>query len=208
MTPCIDNYRDLPLGVYEQITAIRRDEDIDTQVAVLALLTGRTEADILDLPIGEYTALSAKSAFLYTAPEQKALPRVADAYRVGGFTLVPTKDLRKVTAAQYIDFQEYAKDVEHRFPEILSCFLVPKGCKYNNGYDVLEVQTAIRELSVADALALSAFFLSRYAALIRGTRISLEKARRRERNPERRARMEMELARLTGAWERLTAGRG
>ena len=43
MIHCIDNYRDLPLGVYEQIVAIKTDDPLDTQVAVLSLLTGLSE---------------------------------------------------------------------------------------------------------------------------------------------------------------------
>ena len=206
MIPCIDNYRDLPLGVYEQILAVKTEEDIDTQVAVLSLLTGLGERDILNLPIGDYTALAGKAAFLTTPPE--ALPRVANTYKVGGFELVPTRDLRKVTAAQYIDFQGYAPDAEHHLVEILSCFLVPKGKKYNDGYDILEVHAAIRDISVADALALSAFFFSKYTALIRTTRISLERIRRKERNPERRAKIEERMKMLTEVVASLTSGAG
>ena len=54
MIDCIDNWRDLPLGVYLDILDVYADplrEDIDKQVSALALLTGRTDNDILDLPI-------------------------------------------------------------------------------------------------------------------------------------------------------------
>lgn len=209
-TPCIDNYRDLPLGLYEQICAVRREEDIDYQIAVLALLTGQTERDILDLPIGDYSRLAKKAAFLYTAPEADTLPRVADAYKVNGWELIPTKDLRKITAAQYIDFQEYTKkpDEAANLAPILSCFLIPRGCKYNDGYDVLEVQTAIRELSVADVLAVSAFFFRQYAALMLDTRTSLERLASRERNPGKRAELEARMERMREMWKRLTAGGG
>ena len=200
----IDNYKDLPLGIYEQICAVKRDEEIDTQVAVIALLSGCTEREVLNLPIAEYAARSAAAGFLAAPPEK--LPRVADAYRAGGFKLVPTRDLRKLTAAQYIDFQAFAPDADHRLVEILSCFIVPDECKYGDGYDIDDVHAAIRELSVADALALSAFFFGRYAALIRSTRISLERMRKRERDPEKMARIAESLARLKTAGEALGAG--
>lgn len=204
---CIDNYRDLPLGVYRDIIAANDiPDEVDRQVAVIALLTGRSQRDILNLPIADYTALAGKAAFL-TAPPDK-LPRVADAYRVGGFTLVPSKDLRKVTAAQYIDFQALAPKGDAALPEILSCFLIPSGCKYGDGYDVADVHAAVLDLPVADVLALSAFFLKRYAALIRGTRISLERMRKRERNPKRRAMLEARLTELKAAGASLTAGDG
>ena len=207
MIDCIDNYRDLPLGVYRDIIAANDiPDEVDRQVAVIALLTGRSQRDILNLPIADYTTLAGKAAFLTSPPDK--LPRVVDAYRVGGFTLVPSKDLRKVTAAQYIDFQSLAPKGDAALPEILSCFLIPAGCKYGDGYDVAEVHAAVLEMSVADVLALSAFFLKRYAGLIRATRISLERMRKRERNPKRRAMLEARMRELTAVTASLTAGVG
>lgn len=88
-------------------------------------------------------------------------------------------------------------------------FLVPEGKAYNDGYDVLEVQDAIRaDLTVLDALALSAFFLTRFAASIRATETSLYRLVRKERNPQKRARMEAQLERLQAAKASLTAGAG
>lgn len=207
MIDCIDNYRDLPLGVYRDIIAANDiPDEVDRQVAVIALLTGRSQRDILNLPIADYTALAGKAAFLTSPPDK--LPRVADAYRVGGFTLIPSKDLRKVTAAQYIDFQSLATKGDAALPEILSCFLIPEGCKYGDGYDVTEVHAAVLEMPVSDVLALSAFFLKRYAGLIRATRISLERMRKRERNPKRRAMLEARMRELKAVTASLTDGAG
>lgn len=192
VTHCIDNYRDLSLRKYEQIIQANKIEsDIDRQVAVIAILTDLSEREVLNLPISEYTELATKTTFL--TKEMARIPRPAHRYKVGNFTLIPTTDLRKVTTAQYIDFQNYAPGADEKLVEILSCFLIPEGYKYNDGYDVIEVQDAIRDLSVQDAVSLSAFFLHKYAALIRGTRISLEKMLKRERNPETRAKIREKL---------------
>ena len=44
MIPCIDNYKDLSLGKYEDIIKANSIEsDIDRQVAVLSILTGLSE---------------------------------------------------------------------------------------------------------------------------------------------------------------------
>lgn len=206
----IDNYRDLPLGVYEQICSVEdtEREDIDKQVAVLSLLSGMPERDILNLPLPEYREMSGKAEFLRTPPE--ALPRVADAYLLGGFKLKPTKDLRKITAAQYIDFQSLAPDGDKRLVELLSVFLVPEGYKYGDGYDVLDVHAALRaEMNVADALAVTAFFLDRYASLIRSTATSLERMMRSEKDPKRRMLLMVQIGEMERAWEALlTAGAG
>ena len=44
--------------------------------------------------------------------------------------------------------------------ELLSVILVPKGCRYNEGYDILELQKALRDnMSVTDGVTICAFFL-------------------------------------------------
>ena len=114
--------------------------------------------------------------------------------------------MRKVTAAQYIDFQTFAEDRDHRAVEMLSCFLIPRGCDYNDGYDVLDVHRAIRdEMSVATVLSLLAFFFKSWVESIKAIRTSLKREARRIRNPERRAAMLTAIAALRDS---LTAGDG
>lgn len=184
----IDNYADLPLGVYQDIEAVSKDEsrdEIDRQVAIVALLSGLTEKDVLALPITDYSALAAKTAFL-ASPVPDGI-RVAKTYICGDFTLVPTDDLTKITTAQYIDFQSLAAKPDENFVAILSVFLLPKGCKYNEGYDIADVQNAIREhLSVQDAITLSAYFFGLWVSLTQTTLNYSERLARKIRNPEKR----------------------
>ena len=158
----IDNYNKLTLGKYMEIQEISRDEhleDIDKQVQILSILTGMAEEEILHLPIGEYKELVAKSAFLN--PETINVHPIAKRYLVGGFELIPVKDFRKIETCQYIDFQTYAPDLDKYLVEFLSVILVPKGHRYNEGYDILEVQKAIRdEMSVSDGISIAGFFLT------------------------------------------------
>ena len=162
---CIDNYRDLPVGKYEEIVRICNAEmtDVDRKVAILSVLTGLTEDEVLNLPLPKFTEYSAKSRFLESECPENLIPGVARSYPIGGFVLIPTTDIRKITAAQYIDFQTFSKERDTKTVEMLSCFLVPRGCDYNEGYDVLDVHKAIREeMSVAEVLALLAFFFGRF----------------------------------------------
>ena len=159
----IDNYRDLPLGKYEEIVHICEEEmpEVDRRVAIISVLTDLSEDEVLHLPLATFSDYSARSRFVERECPENMVPGVAKSYPIGGFVLVPVTDIRKITAAQYIDFQTFAEDREHKFVELLSCFLVPRGCEYNDGYDVLEVHRAIREeMSVAQAIALLAFFFN------------------------------------------------
>lgn len=158
----IDNYNKLTLGQYMEIQAISKDEsleDIDKQAQILSVLTGVSEDEILHLPIMEYKELVARSAFLN--PENITYHPVAKKYIVGGFDLIPCRDFRRLETCQYIDFQTYAPDLDKYLVEFLSVILVPKGHRYNEGYDILDVQKAIREeMSVSDGVSVAAFFLT------------------------------------------------
>lgn len=157
----IDNYNKLSLGKYMEIQAVDKDEsleEIDRQVQILSILTGASEDDIIHLPIVEYKRLVAKAAFLN--PESINYHPIARKYLVGGFELIPLRDYRKMGTCQYIDFQTYAPDLDNRLVEFLSVILVPKGHRYNDGYDILDVQKAIREeMSVSDGVSLAGFFV-------------------------------------------------
>ena len=204
----IDNYRDLPYGKYEEIVRLCETEmtDVDRKVAVISVLTGKTEDEVLRLPLDTFTRFSASTRFLEAECPENLIPAVARSYPVGGFVLVPVADMRKVTAAQYIDFQTFAEDRDHRAVEMLSCFLIPRGCDYNDGYDVLDVHRAIRDgMSVATVLSLLAFFFKSWVESIKAIRTSLKREARRIRNPERRAAMLTAIAALRDS---LTAGDG
>ena len=158
----IDNYNRLTLGQYMEIQAVSRQEgldDLDKQVQILSILTGVAEDELLHLPIQEYKELVFKSGFLN--PENINYHPIAKKYILGKFELIPTRDFRKIETCQYIDFQTYAPDLDKYLVEFLSVILVPKGHRYNEGYDILEVQKAIREeMSVSDGVSLAGFFLT------------------------------------------------
>jgi hypothetical protein len=165
----IDNYRDLPIGMYLDICEIDRRTDIDElhkQVGIISLLSGMAEEDIYALPIGDYKTLASKTRYLSHPYDGEVL--TAKVYSLDGWVLQPVQDFRKITTAQYIDFQTFVKGGEQNIVEIISTMLVPKGKKYNQDYDVVELQKSLREhLSVADALSLFAFFFVQYNQLIK-----------------------------------------
>ena len=147
----IDNYNELSVGKYLRVLELCEDKSLDNverQVAILSVLSGKTEDEILNLLLPEYMEMSGKLKFLEKSPD---LPE----------SLVPVDDMRKMTAAQYIDFQTFAAQDGSRTVEIISCMVVPEGMKYNDGYDIVELQNDIREMMpVADAMSLYAFFLN------------------------------------------------
>lgn len=191
----IDNYRSLPIGMYLDICEIDKREDIDDfakQVAIIAILTGMEEDEILNLPIADYRDLVAKTEYLRKEYDGEVL--TAKSYGINGMVLVPVEDFRKITTAQYIDFQTFAKDPEKNIVELLSTMLVPKGKKYNQDYDVIELQKALRKnLSVADALSLLAFFFVRYHSLIKDSLTFSKEAAMKLRDTEKKKKILREI---------------
>lgn len=190
----IDNYADLPVGLYMEILATSRAdmEDIDKQVRIISLLSGMPETQVLTLTIPEYKEYAAATEFL-TEPCPEG--RVARSYRLGSLDLVPTSDLAKITAAQYIDFQTLSKGGDEKTVELCSVFLVPKGHKYADGYDIADVQDAIRRhLSVKDVVTLAAFFLRKYAESMIYSLTFCKREIRRMKDEKKKAELEARMA--------------
>ena len=183
----ITTFADLTLGAMLRLTAIPDDMDaLDRQVAILAVLSGCTEDEILALPLAEYSRRVAASRFLDRDLPQRLPQR---SYKCGPFTLVPVKDFKKITTAQFVDFKTFTDQAggdERKLSaltvELLSCMLVPEGRDYCDGYDPIDVQAAIRDhLRADDAVALSAFFLSKWMRLSRRILTSSRRIARRNK---------------------------
>lgn len=177
MIKIIDNYRNLPVGKWLEILELSKDENVDAleqQVKTISILTGLTEDEVLDLPIVEYRELASKTKFLEKEYDGKL--QIAKSYGLNGMELIPVKDFSKITTAQYVDYQTFSKEGDMYLVQTLSTLLVPKGKKYNDGYDMDAVQQAIRNnLSVADVLSLYAFFLTKWVKSIKDSQTYLDK---------------------------------
>ena len=200
----IDNYNDLTIGKYQEIKAVIDGEVVEeyaTNISLVAILADMTEDEVMSLDLKEYKVLNQKLTFLMEEPPRRM---VADKYKIGGFELETMLAVDKMTVAQYIDYQTFVKDVDKYLVEILSVFLIPKGHKYNEGYDIIEVQKAIRDnLSIVDAMSLSAFFLLWSQSLMKATLTCLtkkaKKMKKKMKNPMEIQKMEEAIANLENA---------
>lgn len=169
----ITHYEDLTVAAFLELDAVIRSDadEIDKQVAIVALLNDTTEETILALPLAEYTHLAGQTAFL----TQPCTPQEPDGrpLTLGDLVLIPVTDFTKVNTAQYVDFQTFSRDFPATLPELLSIFLVPEGHAYGEGYDVADVQQAVRTMSWPAALGWSAFFFDSYLKSIADTLSSL-----------------------------------
>lgn len=173
----IKSWKELPIGKWLEIRNIQDDPAIEGQytmtVAILSILSDIPEEELYDMKVNEFSALTGQMGFLLEPMTKVA---VCDKYKIGGYELILVKDLKELTASQFIDYQTFIKDVGKYIVELLSIFLIPKGKKYCKDYDIVDVQKAIRDnLSIADAEAISAFFLLSFKLLYKSMQICLTK---------------------------------
>jgi hypothetical protein len=171
----ITSYSNLPMGKYQRVleALAEHTDDIDAHAAMLAILNDMTMDEVMNLPLPKYQAMSERISFLLE-PLPKVKGRICKEYKFGDMVLIPTTDVKKFTAAQYIDYQQMVKE-ENRMVEVMSTLLVPKGHKYAQGYDIADVHRVIAEyMSVAEVMELSAFFLRKFKDLIGSMLTSLE----------------------------------
>lgn len=165
----IDSYEKLTIKKYKEVKEVVNSNTDEAQVKIdlVAVLNDMHPNDVEDLPVITFNTLLQSTGFLMEEPQKRM---VATVYKLGGYELDVLMNLSNMTVAQYIDYQNYLKNVDDNLTQIISVFLIPKGKKYCEGYDVIEVQKAIEEnMSIVDALSLSAFFLLLYRSLTKGT---------------------------------------
>ena len=160
----ITSYKEMTLQMYEHLSKIAESDtdDIEKQIQMVSVLTGKTTKEVEDLPISVYHDLAKKTVFLMREPEIEQIK--SNTVKINERVYVITNDVTKITTAQYIDFQEYMKQGKN-LANVLSTLLVPKGEKYGDA-DFLEVKKDIERLPICTALGLYAFFLQRFAKLI------------------------------------------
>lgn len=173
----IDSWDKMPVGFLKDIHRITSDENLsedDKSLQAAAVLARLPYDTLLNLPLDEAQALVARTAFLYEKPEKK---KIRKTYNLNGRIYVPLMSMEDMTTAQFIDFNSLINDIDERLPEILSIFLIPKGHKYNDGYDKNTVIKDITErLMVTEALGMASFFINGYKKYAMRTLLYSEEA--------------------------------
>ena len=160
----ITSYKDLTIKEYlelKELMAEERADDLSAQVRLVAFLDKKTEEEIMSMKLPDYHKLVEKTKFLMELPEpSKKAPK---SIKIGNYKLNVVTDIAKMTTAQYIDYQNFLamEDKEKYIANIVGCFFVPQGKKYNVGYDIDEVVDLIaNNVSIQDALDICFFFYS------------------------------------------------
>lgn len=177
-----DKWSKITISDYMELQDIvKREDAVDVEIGIVALLCGVSEEEILALPIPEYQRLRRESQFVANFPEIRG--KAPKSITINDFKYDVITDVSKLTTAQYIDFQTYLKqDIEKFLPNLLTVFIIPKGCKYGDDeYNIDDLANDIKEyLPVITAFEMSGFFQTAFLSSIKGTLTSLESKMRKK----------------------------
>ena len=148
---------------YRTLLDIKEAANIeDENERVYAIMEAVFGEDVLDLPLKDFNEKCKELQFL-----QKEIPNdlhVKD-IKVNGREYYFDGLLGKITTAQYIDFQNYQKNNDEQ--KSFSVFIIPKGHKYNDGYDMEQVFNDILDVPVPVLFSASFFFSRQFELFIR-----------------------------------------
>jgi hypothetical protein len=155
------NWSNITLKKYLQIQDILSVED---EYTVFNLIDVIYDVDSQSLPITKV-----KKYDISFMCNQIPKAKLKDTYTLNGTTYKSNLDLTKVTAAQFIDYQNYLKETPTKFEKVLSVFIVPEGHTYNDGYDIKQVQRDMLELPFVVVQKISFFFLKQLQVFVQTT---------------------------------------
>ena len=155
------NWTELSLKKYNEIKDLYLDTELSDEDRLIYQIRILFDVDPLKLKTTELHKYVNEMKFL---GEKVPKVKLKSTYVLGENTYTLKKDLRNLTVAQWLDFQNFLKDGggdTDNFPNLLSVFFFPKDVdEYGDGYDIEEVRQDINNyLSIAEAMSISSFFL-------------------------------------------------
>ena len=155
------NWTELSLKKYNEIKDLYLDTDLSDEDRLLYQIRILFDVDPLKLKTNELRNYIDKMKFL---GEKVPKVKLKSTYKLGENVYTLKKDLRNLTVAQWLDFQNFLKDGggdTDNYANLLSVFFFPKGeDEYGDGYDIEQVRQDINNhLSIAEASSISSFFL-------------------------------------------------
>ena len=166
------SWNDITITDYKKIVEISKrelDTDLEKDIAVLAILCNVKEADMYSMPLTELSALLTSAEWIkkpYTFNHNFKPHKI----KIGDKQYMVNPDLDKFTVAQYMDFQNFWDRRTEQMGNLLAVFIIPVGCKYNEGYDVLELAQYLEDsLSITFWNEVCFFFLQSYLTSIQAS---------------------------------------
>jgi hypothetical protein len=165
-----DSWEKISVNVFEklnkriaeaEVVGIENIDLLNKQIAILSVLCDVDEDRIAELTTNEFSILVNKIEFLNTTPKKNIINKL----KINGNEYEVFLSVADMTMNQYIDFQTLYKDREKNFKQLLAIFILPKGKKYCEGYDIKDVINDIGDMPISDANNIMFFFAIAFRSL-------------------------------------------
>lgn len=177
------SWRDVTINEYYDLKDKLSDDALsayDKQVIQVAFANNMTEDEVWSTDIATFGQLQENAQWMnkfeinpqvkFTNIQLDEYLYIGDEYEPVNLFTIDT-NLQHFTVAQYLDFQTFSpkrKTDERVIGNVLACFIIPKGKKYGEGYDIQELVNIINNnLDIMTAQEVCFFFLKQYLISIR-----------------------------------------
>lgn len=146
------NWNDITYNEFLKLKEIAENKELteDMQMLEMVLLL------FGDVPLTQMWKCSQSVINIISQPMPSG-DTIASILNVNGRKYTVTKDITKVTTSQFIDYSNYCKNSANLI-DMLTCFIIPEGHKYDDGYDMEEVKKDLLDLSVITVQSYCFFF--------------------------------------------------
>lgn len=151
-------------------------DETERMLSLMELFFGE---DIVNLPVADFNKKAKELEFL---SEQVPNNHIVKSATINGRKYKIDALLGNISTAQYVDFNNYAKQ-ENNTDKMLSVFFIPEGHKYNDGYDMLQVIKDMGDLPIDIALSECFFFRRQFNKFIQIFQRSLSKTVNKSKMP-------------------------
>lgn len=128
----------MDLSHYKRLFEIIRkdwENELDMNLAMVSVLSDIPIEDITNMEVNKLQEFINNLKFIET-PYKPKTPETT--YNIGNKEYKVFFNVNKMTASQYIDFQNFYKQYDDFMPNLAACFLLPNGKKYGEDYDPVD----------------------------------------------------------------------
>ena len=171
----IRSYKEMTIDTYVQLTGIvgMNLPQFDTNIELIKLMSGKTNDEVMAMPIPDYKKEVSSMDWIATRPEGK----VIEHFTINGVKYVTTWRLQDITAAQFIDLSTFTKDknlLNENLHNIMAVLCREEGTKYIGDTHKQRAEVFRQNMTMDVVFPLSAFFLKLLADSLRLIQSSLD----------------------------------
>jgi len=165
------SWRDVSINEYFELryNLSQLENEYEKEIYLISFVNGISEDDVYNMPISKVKVLQSQMSWLSDI-------EISPDVKFKNISINDSKykidvDLQNFTIGQYIDFQTFypkRNSKTNYIGNLLACFIIPKGHKYNTEYDIQELINDINNtVDILTAHEIIFFFLKQYLISIK-----------------------------------------